>query len=49
MLETLEQIKNNGAHWANQGLNFDNRRGAWRRYDKDLQLSALTKVLQEKE
>ena len=49
MLETLEQIKNNGPHWASQGLNFDNRCRAWRQYDRDSQLSALTNVLQEKE
>jgi hypothetical protein len=49
MQETLLQIKENGAHWASQGLNFDVRRTAWDKYSKDSSLSPLTKVLQEKE
>ena len=48
--ETLAQIKDNSAHWASQGLNFDIRRTAWEAYDKNsTSASDLATVLQEKE
>ena len=48
--ETWAQIKDNGAHWASQGLNFDIRRTAWEEYSNNsISSSDLAKVLQEKE
>jgi hypothetical protein len=50
MHETWAQIKDNGAHWASQGLNFDIRRTAMDKYNTGcLSLSALAKILREKE
>ena len=48
--ETWVQLKDNGAHWASQGLNFDIRRTAWDKYSNDcLTLSGLADILREKE
>ncbi|KAF8464761.1 hypothetical protein JB92DRAFT_3064074 [Gautieria morchelliformis] len=48
--ETCVQIKDNGAHWASQGLNFDIRRTAWEKYSEGrLKPSDLATVLREKE
>ncbi|KAF8526784.1 hypothetical protein JB92DRAFT_2869478 [Gautieria morchelliformis] len=48
--ETCVQIKDNGAHWASQGLNFDIRRTAWEKYSEcTFKQSDLATVLREKE
>ena len=50
MNETCTQIKDNGAHWATQGLNFDQRSSAWEKYSMGhLSPSELAKILREKE
>ena len=48
--ETMAQIKDNGAHWASQGLNFDDRRTAWEQYDdKSTSASDLLTSMRETE
>ncbi|KAF8586884.1 hypothetical protein K439DRAFT_1552162 [Ramaria rubella] len=50
MQETCLQIKDNGALWANQGLNFNTRRTAWDKFNAGLlSRSELSEVLQEPE
>ncbi|KAF8526592.1 hypothetical protein BU17DRAFT_62083 [Hysterangium stoloniferum] len=50
MRETCTQIKENGALWASQGLNFDIRDRAWARYnDGIISVADLAGVLLEKE
>ena len=50
MHETWEQLKDNGAHWTSQGLNFDIRHTAWDKYSKGcLSASRLAEILREKE
>ena len=50
MHETWEQLKDDGAHWTSQGLNFDIRRTAWDKYSMGcLSSSGLADILREKE
>ncbi|TRM60657.1 hypothetical protein BD626DRAFT_461059 [Schizophyllum amplum] len=50
MQETIRQTMENGALWANQGLNFDVRQAGWDAYNKKtLDADGLARVLLERE
>ncbi|TRM56132.1 hypothetical protein BD626DRAFT_587475 [Schizophyllum amplum] len=50
MQETIRQTTENGALWANQGMNFDVRQAGWEAYNKStLDSDGLARILLERE